>query len=82
MIIFLTESTITIVVYLYVPQMWLITQLEEHEDDVFVFYQDLTPPQFLCAVREYLNTHLPHHWIERASDDVVPLLKWPPRSPD
>lgn len=78
---FFTEKTITGVVYLDMLQLWLMPQLEEHEDD-FVFQQDGAPPHFLCDVREYLNTHLPHRWIGRASEDDVPLLKWPPRSPD
>lgn len=33
-------------------------------------------------MREYLNTHLPHGWIARVSEEDVPLLRWTPRQPD
>ncbi|GBL74948.1 hypothetical protein AVEN_107708-1 [Araneus ventricosus] len=33
-------------------------------------------------VRDFLNRELPHIWIVRAGLDDVPLLPWPPRSPD
>ena len=78
---FFTENTITDAVYLDMLQLWLILQLEEHEDD-FAFQQDGALSHFMCDVREYLNTHLPHRWIGQASEDDVPLLRWPPRLPD
>ncbi|GBN66468.1 hypothetical protein AVEN_122480-1 [Araneus ventricosus] len=33
-------------------------------------------------VSDFLNRELPHRWIGRADLDDVPLLPWPPRSPD
>lgn len=46
-----TETTITGVMYLDMLQLWLMTQLEEHEDDIFVFQQDGALPIFcvMCA---------------------------------
>ncbi|GBM03683.1 hypothetical protein AVEN_134911-1 [Araneus ventricosus] len=32
--------------------------------------------------RDFLNRELPNRWIGRAGLDDVPLLPWPPRSPD
>ncbi|GBM56681.1 hypothetical protein AVEN_42056-1 [Araneus ventricosus] len=33
-------------------------------------------------IRDFLNRELPHRWIGRACLDDVPMLPWPPRSPD
>ena len=54
--IFFTENTITSVVYLDMLQLWLMPQLEEHEDD-FIFQKGGAPPHFMCDVHDYLNTH-------------------------
>lgn len=41
------------------------------------FMQDGAPAHFSVAVRDFLNTRFPNHWIGRAGP-----IAWPPRSPD
>ncbi|GFY06495.1 hypothetical protein TNCV_412451 [Trichonephila clavipes] len=46
--------------YLYMPQNWLIPQLEEDYQD-FIFQKDEAPPHFLNEVKRYLIKHLPQY---------------------
>jgi hypothetical protein len=40
------------------------------------------PTQLNLDVRHYLNANLPQCWVARAVKVHLPLLRWPPRSPD
>jgi hypothetical protein len=72
------ETTITGIVYLDMLQQFLITQLDEDDQEVRIhFQQDGAPPHYLGEVREYLSTRFPGRWIGRAAQ-----IAWPPRSPD
>ena len=71
-------ETITGIVYLDMPQEFLIPQLDEDDQEGRIhFQQDGAPPHYLGEVREYLNTPFPGRWIGRAAP-----IAWPPRSPD
>ena len=52
---------------------------EDIDDDMF--QQDYCAAHFHNDVRDYLKTNLPQRWIERFGQDVVALMRWPPRSP-
>ena len=78
---FFTENTITCIVCLNTLQLWLMPQLKKLEND-FVFQHDGAPLHLMCDMHEYLNAHLTHLWIGRASEDDVPLLRWPLMSLD
>ncbi|GBM94082.1 hypothetical protein AVEN_135184-1 [Araneus ventricosus] len=52
------------------------------DSSTFIFQQDGAAPHWSTIVRDFLNRELPHRWIGRAGLDDVPLLPWPPRSPD
>ncbi|GBL65155.1 hypothetical protein AVEN_136820-1 [Araneus ventricosus] len=39
-------------------------------------------PHWSTIVRDFLNREPPHRWIGSAGQDDVPLLLWPPRSPN
>jgi hypothetical protein len=55
--------------------------LEEEVPD-FILQQDGAPPHWNKHVCDHLNEHLPQCWIGRAGPNDVPLMFWPPRSPD
>jgi hypothetical protein len=59
---------------------WMLPQLEEVPD--FILQQDGAPPHWIGHVRDHLNDHLPQRWICRAGPNDVPLMFWPPRSPN
>jgi hypothetical protein len=64
--------------YLDMLQKFLIPQLNEHDQEGCIhFQQDGAPLHYLEEMREYLNTPLPGWWIGRAA-----LIAWPPRSPN
>jgi hypothetical protein len=58
-------------------QQFLIPQLDEHDQEGSIhFQQDGALPHYL-EVLEYLNTRFPGRWIGRATP-----IAWAPRSPD
>jgi hypothetical protein len=58
-------TTITGIVYLDMPQQFLIPQLDEEEGRIH-FQQDGEPPHYLGEVREY-STRFPVRWISSAT---------------
>ena len=60
---------------------WLIPQLAVERHD-YPFQQDGAPPHWHCAVRTFLNEHVPNRLIGRAGQNDQVFCKWPPRSPD
>lgn len=77
---FFAEATVNGHSYLSMLTEWLMPQIVEDVPN-FVFQQDGAPPHFHNDVREYLDENLPHRWIGRAANNL-PMLQWPPRSPD
>jgi hypothetical protein len=75
------EGTVTGMTYLDMLHQWLIPQLDDDSND-YLFEQDGAPPHYHIAVRCYLNEHLPHRWIGRATANDLASHNWPPRSPD
>jgi hypothetical protein len=54
------ETTITGTVYVDMLQQLLIPQLDEHDQEGRIhFQQDGAPPHYLEEMREYLNTRFP-----------------------
>jgi hypothetical protein len=75
---FLAEATVTSINYLELLQLWLMPQLQEHNED-FIFKQDGAMPHFRLDICAHLNANFPHRRIGRASDNDSPLLSWPPQ---
>jgi hypothetical protein len=75
------EGTVTEMTSLDMLQQWLIPQLDDDSND-YLFQQDEAPPHYHNSVRRYLNEHLPHRWIRRATANDLEFCNWPPRSPD
>lgn len=73
---FFAEPTVTGGIYLDMLSEWLLPQLTENVAD-FILQQDWSG-----HVRDHLNMYLPQRWIGRAGLNDVPLMLWPPRSPD
>jgi hypothetical protein len=71
------EGTVTGMTYLDMLQQWVIPQLDDDSND-YLFQQDGAPPHYHSAVRRYLNEHLPHRWIGRATANDLVFRKWPP----
>lgn len=78
---FFVEKSINGCIYQDMLSEWLFPQLEEAVPG-FILQQDGAPPHWHKNVRQYLNDSLPHRWIGRAGSNDMPLLCWPPRSPD
>ncbi|PSN53148.1 hypothetical protein C0J52_06264 [Blattella germanica] len=77
---FFAEATVNGHSYLSMLTEWLMPQIVEDVPN-FVFQQDRAPTHFHNDVREYLDENLLHRWIGRAANNL-PMLQWPPRSPD
>jgi hypothetical protein len=67
--------------YLDMLTNWLMLQLHDDSHD-FIFKQDGAPAHVHLDVQHYLNANLPKRWIGHAANLHLPLLRWPPRSPD
>jgi hypothetical protein len=78
---FFAETSVTKCTCLDMLSEWLLPQLEEGVPD-FILQQDGAPPHWNGHVRDHLNGHLPQRWIGHAGQNDVPLMFWPPRSPD
>jgi hypothetical protein len=75
---FFMKMTITSIVYLDILQQFLISQLDEDDQEGRIhFQQDGAPPHYPEEVHECLYTRFPGRWIGR-----VALIAWPPHSPD
>jgi hypothetical protein len=72
---FFAEQTVTVMTYLDVLQLYLLSELEDQLN--VVFQQDDVPLRWACIVREFLDMHFPARWVRR--DGPIP---WPPRSSD
>jgi hypothetical protein len=79
--LFFIKNTVTGMSYLDMLMNWMIPQLHEDSHD-FIFQQDGTPDHFHLDEHHYLNANLPQRWIGHAANVDLPLLRWPPRSPD
>jgi hypothetical protein len=71
---FFAEETVTGIVYLDMPENWLLLQLNEYLGENLILEQDGALADYYNAVTGFLNENLPGRWIVRGS--------WPPRSPD
>src|ERR1700761_6814771 len=73
---FFAERAVTAMTYLDMLQMYLLSQLEDHQPNV-MFQQDSGPQHWSHIVQEFLDMHFPGRWVGRDR----PIL-WPPCSPD
>jgi transposase len=82
-LVFTDEATFHLCgkIYLDMLSKWLLPQLEEEVPD-FILQQDSAPPHWNKHIRDHLNKQLQQRWIGRAGPNDVPLMFWPPRSPD
>jgi transposase len=71
------EDTVTRMTYLDMLQQWLIPQLDDDSNN-YLFQQDGAPPHYHNAVWRYLNEHLLHCWIGRATANDLAFRNWPP----
>jgi hypothetical protein len=78
---FFIENTVTGMSYLDMLMSWMMPQLHEDSQD-FILQQDGAPDHFHLDVHHYLTANLPQRWTGRAANADLPLLRWPPRSPD
>ena len=56
-------------------------QLEEDLPHL-IFEQDSASPHFHQNIPDHLNATLPGRWNDRAGHHDLPIVVWPPRSPD
>jgi hypothetical protein len=78
---FFIENTVTGMSYLDMLMNWTTPQLHEDSHE-FIFQQHSAPAHFHLDVHHYLNANLTQRSIRRAANVDLPLLRWPPRSPD
>jgi hypothetical protein len=67
------EATVTGIEYLDMLQNFLISQLDEDDQEGRIHFT----PHYLEEVRQYFNIRFPGRWIGRAAP-----IAWPPRSPN
>jgi hypothetical protein len=53
---FLAEQTVTAMIYLDMPLLYLLPQLEDHQPNV-VFQQDGATPHWTRIIREFFDMH-------------------------
>ncbi|PRD28954.1 UNVERIFIED_CONTAM: hypothetical protein NCL1_30871 [Trichonephila clavipes] len=63
-------------------QLRLLPQLEESEQNNFIWQQYGAPPHWHLSVRDCLNITEPNRWIGRKEPPDKACIAWPPRSPD
>jgi hypothetical protein len=73
---FFAEQIMTAMTYLDMLQVYLLSQLEDHQPDV-MFQQEGAPPLWARIVQEFLGMHFPGRCFGHDGP-----ISWPARSPD